>query len=164
MKTQMKIIEFTKVGKDLQDHAVQPPTYHQYFPTIPCPSVLHLNTVFHCDSPPLDGKNSWFRYKIYLYLMNSSTLKYAAIIFKLHFSTFFFFFCKWSDLCQKGRDWKVRFILICACVFCSCLPHPGIHRKLLKLQGFLEDSSGFILCTPLQKTKILLQIYKTMAI
>jgi len=33
----------TKVEKDFQDHPVQPSTYHQYFPTKPCPSVLHLN-------------------------------------------------------------------------------------------------------------------------
>ena len=31
----------TKVGKDLQDHPVQPSTYHQHCPTKPCPSVQH---------------------------------------------------------------------------------------------------------------------------
>ena len=33
----------TKVGKDLQDHPVQPSTYHQYFATKPYPLVKHLN-------------------------------------------------------------------------------------------------------------------------
>jgi len=32
-----------KVGKDLQDHSVQPSTYHQYFLTKPCPLVQYLN-------------------------------------------------------------------------------------------------------------------------
>lgn len=33
----------TKVGKYLQNHLFQPPTYHQYFPTKPCPLVQYLN-------------------------------------------------------------------------------------------------------------------------
>ena len=33
----------TKVGRDPQDHPVQLSTYHQYFPTKPCPLVQHLN-------------------------------------------------------------------------------------------------------------------------
>jgi len=33
----------TQAGKDLQDHPVQPSTYHQYFPTKPRPIVPHLN-------------------------------------------------------------------------------------------------------------------------
>lgn len=32
-----------KVGKHLQDHPVQPLTYHQYFPTKTCPLVPHLH-------------------------------------------------------------------------------------------------------------------------
>jgi len=32
----------TKVGKDLQDHPVQPSTHHQQF-SKPCPSTQHLN-------------------------------------------------------------------------------------------------------------------------
>ena len=32
----------TKVGKDLQDHPIQLSTYHQYFPTDPCPLVQYL--------------------------------------------------------------------------------------------------------------------------
>ena len=37
----------TKVGKDLQDHTVQPSTYHQYFPTKSCPLVYHLAFLEH---------------------------------------------------------------------------------------------------------------------
>ena len=33
-----------KVGKDLQDHLVQLPTYHRYFSTKSCPLVPHLNS------------------------------------------------------------------------------------------------------------------------
>jgi len=33
----------SRVGKAFQNHLVQSPTYHQYFPTKPCPLVLHLN-------------------------------------------------------------------------------------------------------------------------
>ena len=33
----------TKVGKDLQDHLVHSPTYHQYFLTKPHPLVQYLN-------------------------------------------------------------------------------------------------------------------------
>ena len=40
--TESKNHRITEVGKDLQDHLVQPSTYHQYFPTKPCP-LLHLN-------------------------------------------------------------------------------------------------------------------------
>jgi len=38
-----------KVGKDLQDHPVQPSTCHQYFPTKPCPSVQLLNVSWIYD-------------------------------------------------------------------------------------------------------------------
>ena len=33
----------TKVGKDLQDHPIQPSTYHQYNPIKPCPLAQHLS-------------------------------------------------------------------------------------------------------------------------
>ena len=39
---EMQNHRITKVGKDLQDHPVQPSTYHQYFPTEPYPSVQQL--------------------------------------------------------------------------------------------------------------------------
>ena len=35
----------TKVGKDLQDHTVQPSTYHQYNPIKPCPLAQHLSII-----------------------------------------------------------------------------------------------------------------------
>lgn len=39
----------SKVGKDLQDHPVQPSIYHQYFPIKPRPLVPHLNVFLHCE-------------------------------------------------------------------------------------------------------------------
>ena len=61
MKTNNKGFEFTfpvpynksqkhriaEVGKDLQDHPVQPHTYHQYFPTTPHPSVYTHTVLEH---------------------------------------------------------------------------------------------------------------------
>ena len=41
--TESKNHRITKVRKDLQDHAVQLFTYHQYFPTEPCSLLQHLN-------------------------------------------------------------------------------------------------------------------------
>ena len=38
----VEIHRITKVGKDLQDHPIQPSTHHQYSPTKTHPSVLHL--------------------------------------------------------------------------------------------------------------------------
>ena len=40
LHVESKSHRITDVGKDPQ---VQPSTYHQYFPTKPCPSVQHLN-------------------------------------------------------------------------------------------------------------------------
>jgi len=42
MDTQSVNHRIAKVGKDFQYHPAQPSTYHQYFPTEPCPSVQHL--------------------------------------------------------------------------------------------------------------------------